>query len=112
MISQPKIERPAYFGSREYFSRDQHCESPNPDLLAKHGMSMKTIGSDAVVFHHVVEREYMIRMCPCVMSHCNCDNVSPGTQFCSRIYKVILNKDKGRLGSNSPFTKLYTISIS
>ena len=41
MISKHKIERPDSFGSKEYFHRDQHCENPNPDLLAKHGAALK-----------------------------------------------------------------------
>ena len=44
VISKPKIERPKGFGSVEYFHRDQHCENPNPDLLAKHGVTMKAGG--------------------------------------------------------------------
>merc|ERR1719184_758355 len=41
VISKPKIERPSDFGTPEYFSKDQHCENPNPDLLAKHGQARK-----------------------------------------------------------------------
>ena len=41
-----------------------------------------------VVFHHVVEREFMLRLCPCVMSHCTCETISPGSQVGSRIMRV------------------------
>jgi len=93
VISKHKIERPDSFGSKEYFHRDQHCENPNPDLLAKHGAALKveTVGrdeTDVAVFHHVVEQEYMIRICPCLMSHCTCETVSPGSQVCSQIFQV------------------------
>ena len=33
-----------------------------------------------VEFHHVVEREYMVRLCPCMMSHCTCETIAPGQQ--------------------------------
>ena len=92
VISQPKIERPDTFGSVEYFNRDQHCESPDPDLLAKHGMSVRSGGGEVVMFQHVVEQEYMVRMCPCVMSHCTCETVPPGTQVCSKIFQVSCEK--------------------
>ena len=92
VISKPKIERPETFGSLEYFHRDQHCENPNPDLLTRHGMTKKVgasgRGLESVVFHHVVEREFMLRMCPCVMSHCTCETISPGSQVCSKILEV------------------------
>lgn len=94
VITKPKIERPESFGSMEYFHRDQHCENPNPDLLTRHGMTRKVGASGAqetavtVVFHHVVEREFMLRMCPCVMSHCTCETISPGSQVCSKIIEV------------------------
>ena len=88
VISKPKIERPESFGSMEYFHRDQHCENPNPDLLTRHGMTRKVGASGGlqgesvvtVVFHHVVEREFMLRLCPCVMSHCTCETIAPGSQ--------------------------------
>ena len=95
VISTPKIDRPDSFGSVEYFHRDQHCENPNPDLLTKHGVALKTgsgSANEVVVFHHVVEREYMVKMCPCVMSHCtSCENVSPRSHVCSKIIQVRIN---------------------
>ena len=92
VISKPKIDRPKGFGSVEYFHRDQHCENPNPDLLAKHGVTMRAGvgGGERLEFHHVVEREYMVRLCPCMMSHCTCETIAPGHQVqCSPIVVFI-----------------------
>ena len=108
-LPHPPPPRPADFGSAEYFSKDQHCENPNPDLLSRHGQPRKALaggqgGPEAggarevpevieaggamgaevaevaegvekvavrVRFQHVVEREYMVRICPCQKSaHC------------------------------------------
>ena len=98
VISKPNIDRPDSFGTAEYFDRDQHCENPNPDLLAKHGSTVKVItddtrddqihGLETVEFYHVVEREYMIRICPCIMSHCTCETVPQDSQVCSKIFEV------------------------
>ena len=54
VISKPKIERPKGFGSVEYFHRDQHCENPNPDLLAKHGVTMKASASKSSIRRFVI----------------------------------------------------------
>jgi len=102
VISKPKIDRPDDFGTPEYFSKDQHCENPNPDLLSKHGQARKAWAwqqrmevrsgrgnSNQIKFYHVVEKEYMIRLCPCQVSgHCTCENTSPGTQVCSSLFTV------------------------
>jgi len=102
VISRPKIERPNDFGTPEYFSKDQHCENPNPDLLSKHGQARKAWAwqqrmevrsgrgnSNQIKFYHVVEKEYMIRLCPCQVSgHCTCENTNPGTQVCSSLFTV------------------------
>ena len=89
VISRPNIDRPNNFGTTEYFFRDQHCENPNPDLLAKHGQSKTaSLSEPVVVFQHVVEREYMVRLCPCILNHCNCETIQPGSQTCSRIIRV------------------------
>ena len=91
VISSPNVNRPNNFGTTEYFFKDQHCENPNPDLLAKHGHSKK-VGTSrrrgVVVFEHVVEQEYMLRVCPCLLSHCSCESQPPGSQICSRILTV------------------------
>lgn len=103
VISKPKIERPADFGTPKYFAKDQHCENPNPDLLSKHGQARKAWAwqqrmevrngrvnnNNQIKFYHVVEKEYMIRLCPCQVSgHCTCENTNPGTQACSRLFTV------------------------
>ena len=89
VISNPNIDRPNNFGTTEYFFKDQHCENPNPDLLAKHGHSKKVGPTGRVlVFEHVVEQEYMVRLCPCLPSHCSCESQAPGSQICSRILRV------------------------
>jgi len=101
VISKPKIERPRDFGTPEYFSKDQHCENPNPDLLSKHGQARKASawqqsqlkfgreGNNVVKFFHVVEKEYIIRLCPCQGgSHCTCESTNPGIQVCSSLFNI------------------------
>jgi len=103
VISKPKIEQPSDFGTPQYFKKDQHCENPNPDLLSKHGQARKAWAwqqrmevrngkannNNQIKFYHVVEKEYMIRLCPCqVNGHCTCENTKPGTQVCSPLFTV------------------------
>jgi len=102
VIGKPKIERPKDFGTPEYFSKDQNCENPNPDLLSKHGQARKAwvwqqqtelrrgnVGSNKIKFYHVVENEYMFKFCPCQVSgHCTCENTNQGTQVCSSLFPV------------------------
>ena len=98
-----KIERPADFGTPQYLSKDQHCENPDPDLLSKHGQARKAWvwqqrmdvrngkgnNNIQIKFYHVVEKEYMIRLCPCQVSdHCTCENTNQGTQVCSPLFTV------------------------
>jgi len=90
-------QRPGDFGSTEYFGKDQHCENPNPDLLSRHGQPHKAWARTEdsggqrtlVTFQHVVEKEYMLRLCPCQdTSHCTCDSVDPGDRVCSSLIVV------------------------
>ena len=40
-IKSPNAKIPDDFGTREYFSKFQNCDRPNPDLLWKHGHSSR-----------------------------------------------------------------------
>ena len=114
-ITVPGASLPPDFGTREYFSKYQNCDNPNPDLLWKHGDSVRaTVGGgvgrgrvggqslrlkglwpltssassssstaatmDKVVFYHVVEQQYILRICPCnnsapLVMPCSCDHL-------------------------------------
>lgn len=102
VIQQPGIQLPKDFGSTEYFEKDQHCENPNPDLLSRHGQPRRAWGwqqewevregeqaTAEVRFLHVVERQYMLRLCPCQDSgQCTCEYVEPGQRVCSSLIEV------------------------
>ena len=120
-IKSPSIKAPEDFGTRAYFSKFQNCDSPNPDLLWKHGDSIRIRlgntnssaatdnGTAAVVhrrqeeeekgeeeeeslimFYHVVERQYMLRICPCLDSllPCTCEHAQQSVPVCSEILKI------------------------
>ena len=102
-INPANSKVPADFGSREYFSKFQNCDSPNPDLLWKHGDSVHasvnkdnleisdTWQNQPITFYHVVEREYMVRICPCLDSQvpCTCEHAGQsGAAACSEIMTV------------------------
>lgn len=98
-IHSPGASRPDDFGTSKYFREFQNCENPNPDLLWKHGNAIQTklttnssnnhtlqfLGP--VKFYHVVERQYLIRICPCTDGqNCMCDH--GGSFVCSQILNV------------------------
>jgi len=103
VIHRPGINRPQDFGSSNYFSKDQHCENPNPDLLSRHGQPRRAWGWQQewevregekqaraeVRFLHVVEREYMLRLCPCQdTGQCTCEHIEPGQRVCSSLIEI------------------------
>ena len=102
-INPPNAQVPEDFGSREYFSKFQNCDSPNPDLLWKHGDSVHasikkdnleisdTWQNQPIRFYHVVEKEYMVRICPChdTQLSCTCEHAGQsGAAVCSEIIEV------------------------
>ena len=117
-IKSPAVPKPDDFGTREYFDKFQNCENPNPDLLWKHGNSISVtlsrlgesldqddrdvppvagnqsenlIFARPVTFLHVVERQYIIRICPCRDNKehkCSCDHGGGGKAVCSEIFNV------------------------
>jgi hypothetical protein len=135
-ITVPGAALPPDFGTRDYFSKYQNCDNPNPDLLWKHGDSVKaavgggggkhggggsqrlrlnggggglwptatstmtssstattTTTLEKVVFYHVVEQQYILRICPCNNSAplpCSCEhaNGNGGSTTCSEIFNI------------------------
>jgi hypothetical protein len=111
-IMGPGSSLPQDFGTKEYFSKYQNCDNPNPDLLWKHGDSIKaSVGgsgvgggsgasgqknlrlwtrTERVVFYHVVEQQYILRMCPCnnTALPCSCEHAGQGSATCSEVFNI------------------------
>ena len=98
-IQSPSTNAPEDFGTREYFSKFQNCDSPNPDLLWKHGDSIRisieeegddTAEENLIMFYHVVEKQYMLRICPCrdQTLPCTCDHAHQSVAVCSEILNI------------------------
>jgi len=108
-IKFPSAKVPQDFGTREYFSKFQNCDSPNPDLLWKHGDSIHATVNDAagreintswlmekITFYHVVEEQYMLRICPCrnLNLPCTCEHAGQSVAVCSEILEVSNNGEE------------------
>ena len=101
-IKAPNSNVPVDFGTREYFSKFQNCDSPNPDLLWLHGDSIHASvdkedlrifdswQDEKIRFYHVVERQYMLRICPCRKAHlpCTCEHAGQSVAVCSEILNI------------------------
>ena len=73
-IQKPLKNRHEGFGTEPYFSEFQNCKNLDPDLLWKHGESMRistTLGNE-LLFYHILGKEYVMRLCPC-SPHCSCE---------------------------------------
>ena len=96
--------RPHNFGTREYFSAYERCNSLEPEHFIYHSSQSylsnnKTSGS----YLHIVEDQYMLRLCPCggrirhKRTHqrvCDCQrNELLMVAHCSPIIKVSLSKN-------------------
>ena len=101
-IKTPSAQVPQDFGTREYFSKFQNCDSPNPDLLWKHGDSIHASVNEEsremntswlkekIAFYHVVEKQYMLRICPCTNINlpCTCEHAGQSVAVCSEILNI------------------------
>lgn len=116
-ITVPGSVQPADFGTKEYFSMYQNCDNPNIDLLWKHGDSIRAsvisaaasgngvsrssgqsrqakihwTSTDRAVFYHVVEQQYMLRICPCSNNsgvQCSCEHAGQGSATCSEVFNI------------------------
>jgi hypothetical protein len=117
-IAEPASALPEDFGTKEYFSKYQNCDNPNPDLLWKHGDSIKaSVGglvssgqnlrlkglwkttTERVVFYHVVEQQYMLRICPCNNSAlpCSCEHAGQGSATCSEVFNISANPHREKV---------------
>jgi len=101
-INHSSEKVPQDFGTRDYFSKFQNCDSPNPDLLWKHGDSiLASVDADRdskadfvfkenIRFYHVVEKQYMLRICPCINPKvpCTCEHAVYSVAVCSEIMNI------------------------
>ena len=68
------------FGTQQYFAKFRRCQHLSPDHFAHHETRSHEVGRTHDEFHHVVERNYVIRLCPCPSrndsARCECEDLA------------------------------------
>jgi hypothetical protein len=86
------------FGTAKYFATYRRCQDLSPDHFAHHQTLPRVEEKDMVdylEFHHVVEVNYILRLCPCGIfdTRCNCDDAA----ICSKIITVPRTSGKDKV---------------
>ena len=70
----------ADFGTQQYFAKFRRCQHLSPDHFSHHETRSHEVGRPHDEFHHVVERNYVIRLCPCPSrndsARCECEDLA------------------------------------
>jgi len=78
----------ADFGTQQYFTKFRRCQHLSPDHFAHHETRSHEVGRPHDEFHHVVEKRYVIRLCPCPSrnnsTRCDCEDLA----LCSAVINV------------------------
>ena len=76
------------FGTQQYFAKFRRCQHLSPDHFSHHETRSHEVGRPYDEFHHVVERNYVIRLCPCPSrndsARCECEDLA----LCSAIIEA------------------------
>lgn len=68
------------FGTQQYFAKFRRCQHLSPDHFAHHETRSHEVGRPHDEFHHVVEKNYVIRLCPCPSrndsARCECEDLA------------------------------------
>jgi hypothetical protein len=93
VVSAQVQKRPSNFGSYAYFAAYERCNKLEPEHFIIHSTQAYRPNQTVATFTHVVEDEYMLRLCPCGRRRhqrvCDCQYESIyGKAQCSRILQV------------------------
>ena len=68
------------FGTQQYFAKFRRCQHLSPDHFSHHETRSHELGRPHDEFHHVVEKNYIIRLCPCPSrndsARCECEDLA------------------------------------
>ena len=89
-------DRPENFGTQEYFEAYERCNSLEPDHFVYHSSLAYMSNKTHINYRHVVEDEYMLRICPCSRRRhqrthrvCDCQRSGiPMSPQCSHVFDI------------------------
>ncbi len=98
VVGSPSAKRPQDFGTLEYFDNYERCNKLEPEHFRHHDTKAKPVenkdkGGNVAMFTHVVENEYVLRLCPCRRRRhqrvCDCEyDHGDSKTHCSEVFKL------------------------
>ena len=98
VVKPPVSRRPDNFGTEGYFNTYERCNKLEPDSFRYHATEAKLSSklanaTNKAVFTHVVEDEYVLRLCPCGRRRhqrvCDCEyDIGQAKTHCSEVFRI------------------------